>query len=150
MAFVIDATLQIEASAELVWQVITDFPRYGEWNPFIPECRTTLQPGDPIDLQVILFPPRRQPQREWMLTHTPGREFSYRMKPAPLGALRSRRSHTVTPLGPGRSRYESHFELAGWAQPALKALLGRNLQRGFAGMTEGIRQRAELLQRQRA
>lgn len=149
MAFVIDATLQIEASAELVWQVITDFQRYGEWNPFIPECRTTLQPGAPIDLQVILFPPRRQPQREWMLTHTPGREFSYRMKPAPLGALRSRRSHTVTPLGPGRCRYESHFELAGWAQQALTALLGRNLQRGFAGMTEGLRQRAELLQRQR-
>ncbi len=89
MAFVIDATLDIEAPAELVWSVITDFPRYGEWNPFLPACETTLKPGDPIDLQVNLFASGPRPQREWMLTHTPGKEFSYSMKPAPLGALRS-------------------------------------------------------------
>lgn len=147
MAFVIDATLDIDAPAELVWSVITDFPRYAEWNPFLRDCRTTLKPGDPIDLQVQLLGPTPRPQREWMLTHTPGREFSYSMKPAPLGALRSRRSHTVTALGPNRSRYESHFELAGWMQPLVRGLLGSKLQQGFAGMTAGIKSRAEALRR---
>lgn len=145
MAFVIDATLDIEAPAELVWQVITDFPRYGEWNPFLRACSTTLKPGDPIDLQVQLFASGPRPQREWMLTHTPGREFSYSMKPAPLGALHSRRSHTVTALGPGRSRYQSHFEIAGWLQPLVRGLLGSKLEQGFAGMTAGIKSRAEQL-----
>ena len=147
MAFVIDATLDIDASAELVWQVITDFARYPEWNPFIPECRSTLKPGDPIDLKVNLFAGGPRPQREWMLTHTPGREFSYRMKPVPGGTLRSRRSHQVTPLGPGRCRYESHFELVGWLQPLVSGLLGGKLKLGFAGMTEGIKTQAEKLQK---
>jgi hypothetical protein len=147
MAFVIDATLDIEAPAELVWSVITDFPRYSEWNPFLRECRTTLKPGDPIDLQVQLFASGPRPQREWMLTHTPGKEFSYNMKPAPLGALHSRRSHTVTALGPGRSRYQSHFEIAGWLQPLVRGLLGGKLEQGFAGMTAGIKNRAEALHR---
>ena len=147
MTFVINAKLDIEAPAELVWSVITDFPRYGEWNPFLPGCSSTLKPGDPIDLQVRLFASGPRPQREWILSHTPGREFSYRMKPAPLGALRSRRSHHVTALAPGRCRYESHIELAGWLQPLVRALLGGKLEQGFAGMTTGIKSRAESLRK---
>ena len=148
MAFLIDATLEIEAPAELVWEVITDFPRYGEWNPFIVACETTLKPGDPIDLRVALTS-RPQKQREWILSHTPGEQFTYSMKPAPLGLLRSRRQHKVSALGPARCRYESHFELAGTLRPLVTALLGSNLKRGFAGMTAGIKTRAEQLQRQR-
>ncbi len=143
MAFVIDATLEIEAPAELVWQVITDFPRYGEWNHFLSACQSTLKPGEPIDLMVRLSEGAPRRQREWVVSHTPGREFSYSMKPAPLGALHSRRFHQVTPLSPTRSRYQSHFELAGWLQPLVRALLGSRLERGFAGMTAGIKARAE-------
>ncbi|MDR3416004.1 MAG: SRPBCC domain-containing protein [Nevskia sp.] len=145
MAFVIDAELDIAAPAELVWQVITDFPRYAEWNPFVTGCESSLKPGDPIDLQVRVFSDKPQAQREWIRTHTPGREFSYSMKPVPLGTLHSARSHTVIPLGPGRCRYRSHFELAGWLQPLVRGLLGASLRRGFAGMTEGIKTRAERL-----
>ncbi|MEU7138172.1 SRPBCC domain-containing protein [Nocardia sp. NPDC046473] len=144
MAFVIDATVDIDAPADLVWQVITDFPRYGEWNSFVSECSSSLVPGEPIDMLVRLGPrPRRQ--REFIRSHTPGRELSYSMKPVPLGTLHSLRSHTLTPLDGDRTRYESHFELAGWLHPVVVALLGKHLQRGFAGMTAGIKERAESL-----
>ncbi|WP_433683524.1 SRPBCC family protein [Nocardia sp. CA-119907] len=145
MSFVIDATVEIDAPAELVWQVITDLPRYGEWNPFCIEARSTLVPGEPIDMLVALSGSGPRRQREWMVSHTPGTEFSYSMKPVPLGTLHSLRSHKVTPLGPDRTRYESHFELSGWLHPLVIALLGKNLRRGFAGMTEGIQRRAESL-----
>lgn len=144
MGFVIDSAVYIDAPAELVWQVITDLPRYGEWNPFVPECTSTLEPGAPIDMLVCLGPrPRRQ--REWIRSHTPGRELSYSMKPVPLGALNSLRSHTVTAVSPERTRYESHFELNGWFHPVVAGLLGKHLRSGFEGMTEGIQRRAESL-----
>ncbi|WP_040780882.1 SRPBCC domain-containing protein [Nocardia pneumoniae] len=145
MAFVIDLAVDIDAPAELVWQVITDLPRYGEWNPFVSECRSSLVPGEPIDMLVHLSGASPRKQREWIRSHTPGREFSYAMKPVPLGALHSLRSHTVTPLADDRTRYESHFELGGWLHPVVVALLGKNLRRGFEGMTEGIREQAESL-----
>ncbi|WP_433759722.1 SRPBCC family protein [Nocardia sp. CA-135398] len=145
MPFVIDATVEIDAPAELVWQVITDLRRYGEWNPFCIECRSTLVPGEPIDMLVALSGGKPRRQREWMVSHTPGTELSYSMKPVPLGALHSLRAHRVTPLGPDRTRYESHFELGGWLHPVVVAVLGKNLQRGFAGMTEGIQKQAESL-----
>ncbi|WP_330249540.1 SRPBCC domain-containing protein [Nocardia sp. NBC_00565] len=145
MSLVIDATVEIDAPAELVWQVITDFPRYGEWNPFCVEASSTLVPGEPIDMLVKTSGSSTRRQREWIRSHTPGTEFSYSMKPTPVGALHSLRSHKVTALTPDRTRYESHFELAGWLQPVVAALLGKNLKNGFAGMTEGIQKQAESL-----
>ncbi|MFG1795647.1 SRPBCC family protein [Nocardia sp. NPDC049149] len=142
MAFVIDLTVDIDAPTDVVWQVITDLPRYGEWNPFVSECRSTLVPGEPIDMVVHLGPkPRRQ--REWMVSNIEGRELSYAMKAVPLGTLHSLRSHTLTPLDGERTRYASHFELAGWLHPVVVALLGKAMQKGFAGMTEGVQRQAE-------
>ncbi|MFE7798145.1 SRPBCC family protein [Nocardia sp. NPDC057440] len=145
MAFVIDASVDIDAPVDLVWGVITDLARYGEWNPFVPECRSTLVPGEPIDMLVQVSGAKPRRQREWIRSHTPGRELSYSMKPVPLGTLHSLRSHIVTALDGDRTRYESHFELAGWFQPVVSAVLGKNLERGFTGMTEGIRKQAESL-----
>ncbi|MEU6184724.1 SRPBCC domain-containing protein [Nocardia sp. NPDC047038] len=145
MAFVIDLAADIDAPADLVWQVITDFPRYGEWNPFVTECRSSLVPGEPIDMLVQVSGSKPRKQREWIRSHTQGRELSYAMKPVPLGALHSLRSHTVTPLPDNRTRYESHFELGGWLHPVVVASLGKNLRRGFEGMTDGIQKQTEAL-----
>ncbi|MET7767730.1 SRPBCC domain-containing protein [Nocardia sp. NPDC005366] len=145
MGFVIDAAVYIDATADLVWQVITDLPRYGEWNPFVTRCESSLEPGEPIDMTVAVFGSTPRRQREWIRSHTPGRELSYSMKPVPLGALHSLRSHTVTPVGDGRTRYESHFELDGWLHPVVAAVLGKNLRAGFEGMTAGIQLRSESL-----
>ena len=48
MLFVIEETLEIDAPAELVWEVITDVKRYPEWNPFQVEMQTSFKPGDPM------------------------------------------------------------------------------------------------------
>ncbi|WP_036501295.1 SRPBCC domain-containing protein [Nocardia aobensis] len=145
MAFVIDDTVEIDAPAEVVWKVLTDLGSYGEWNPFVAECRSTLEPGDPIEMQVRLGSPKPRKQVEYVRTHTPGTEFSYSMKPVPLGILHSLRSHTVTPLDNGRTRYRSHFELGGLLRPVVTLALGKALHSGFGGMTAAVKERAESL-----
>jgi hypothetical protein len=146
MPFVIDKILDIEAPADVVWEVISDFSRYGEWNPFVVSCRTSLVPGEPIDMQVKVFEAFAQSQREWIFDNRPGVGFSYGLKGS---ALASRRSHEIQPVSADRSRYVSHFELTGWLAPIVKALMSRNLERGFAGMSNGIKRQAEKLYRER-
>ncbi|MCA2206632.1 SRPBCC domain-containing protein [Nocardia rosealba] len=141
MTLVIDETVEIDAPAAKVWQVLTDFAHYGEWNTFCYEAASTLVPGEPIDMMVNLGGNKRA-QREWIRTHTPGVEFSYTMKPVPLGALHSLRSHTVVPLGEDRCRYESRFTLAGWLSPVVTLALGKHLSAGFNAMTAGVAARA--------
>lgn len=147
MPLIIDQTVEIQAPPELVWQVLTDLPRYGEWNPFCLVCESTLQPGDPIRMQVNLTG-KPQAVEEVMAVFIPGRRFAYRMKPMPAGALSSLRSHDLEPSGPAQTRYHSHFELRGWLRPLVLALYGRTLEAGFAAMTDAVRTRAETLWRQ--
>ncbi|HEY9546996.1 MAG TPA: SRPBCC domain-containing protein [Solimonas sp.] len=142
--FVIEKTVEIKAPAAVVWEVIRDLSKYPEWNPFCIECRSTLQPGDPIDMKVKLMA-KPQPQREWVKEYVEGRRFAYAMKPAPLGALSSFRSHDVEAIDGTRTRYRSYFQLQGWIKPLVLGLLRSRLEAGFAAMTAGIERRAEEL-----
>ena len=119
MKFTIDKTVDIDAPASIVWEVITDLAAYPQWNPFCVECESTLKPGDPIDMRVKLAG-RPQKQREWMKEHIPGKRLAYAMKPVPAGALSSGRSHEVKSIGHDRTRYQSHFELRGWMMPLVR------------------------------
>jgi uncharacterized protein YndB with AHSA1/START domain len=145
--FVIEKVVEINAPVARVWEVITDLKRYPEWNPFMRECSTSFKPGDLIDMKVQLFA-KPQPQQEIVLEYVEGKRFAYRMKPAPGGALSSFRSHEVMALADGRTRYRSYFYLKGWLMPVVRGLLGARLEKGFAGMTQGIQQRAEQLHAQ--
>ena len=142
--FVIEKTIEIDAPAEVVWEVLTDLPRYGEWNPFQVAIESTLKPGEAIDMQVALMA-KPQRQIEWMNEYVEGKRFAYNMKPMPGGALASLRSHDVTPLPGNRTRYRSYFHLKGWFKPVVLALFRKNLERGFAGMTAGLQKQAEQL-----
>lgn len=143
MAFVLDHVVDIAAPPETVWGVLTDFGSYDQWNPLAVRCKTSLVPGEPIDMWVDLGPGPLLRQREWVRSHTPGQEFSYRMRPVPAGALRSLRSQALTPLEGGRTRYTAHFEIRGWLQPLVQLLLGRQLRRGFDGVAAGLKAQAE-------
>lgn len=144
MAIQIDHDLEINAPAAVVWDVITDTARYSEWNPFVLECDADLRPGQPINMRVRLGK-GIQKANEIIEQVEEGRGFSYHMKPPPLGALRSRRSHDIEPLDENRCRYRSHFELDGWLSPLVIFLMRDKLQAGFDGMSHGIKARAETL-----
>lgn len=142
--FTIDRQLEIDAPVAVVWNVLTDFARYGEWNPFVPEARCELRPGGALEMQVKLGS-KPQFQREWVNAVTPGTSFSYSMKAVPLGTLRSLRVQTLAALGGNRTRYTSHFEIAGWLQPVVTGIFGKGMREGFEGMALGLKARAEAL-----
>lgn len=134
---------EIAAPPERVWQVITDFSAYGEWNPFVTACDTELRAGAPISMTVVLGKNIRD-QVEFVSQVIPGELFEYRMKPVgPL--LHSYRQHEVMCLGDGNTRYRSTFELNGWISGLVGLSLGSALRDGFQGMTDSLVSRAESL-----
>src|SRR5689334_22236108 len=134
MAFVIDQTVDVAAPHAVVWRVVTDLARYGEWNPFVVACRSTLAVGDPIEMSVRLVPWITQPQRETIVEHESGKRLCYGLDGGVTGAIVSRRCHELAADGDGRTRYRSHFELSGWMAPVVRALLGGRLVHGFQAM----------------
>jgi uncharacterized protein YndB with AHSA1/START domain len=148
VAFVLRETLEIEAPVARVWEVIADLARYPEWNPFVVAVRSSLEVGAPIVMRVRVLPFFAQPQRETILECVPERRLSYGVEGIPWNALRSVRYHELSPEGPERTRYCSHFELDGWLAPLTRALLGRHLERGFGAATRALVERAERLHRE--
>lgn len=142
--FEINHEIDINAPAESVWAVITDFSSYSQWNPFVVEAKSSLKPGEPIDMKVKLLGPVQR-QVEIILEVDQGKGFAYCMKPFPFGALASRRSHKIIDLGDGRSHYSSHFELKGWMMPLVRSMMSGALERGFNDMSFAIKHRAEAL-----
>ncbi|MGO3326532.1 SRPBCC domain-containing protein [Gordonia sp. (in: high G+C Gram-positive bacteria)] len=148
MSFVTDDSIEVDVPADVVWRVLTDFDAYREWNPFQLECSTAFTPGAPIDMKVDLGPGGPMRQREFIdEVDEANRWFTYRMKPAPFGLVRSLRRQRVVELDAGRSRYESHFEINGALSVVVKALLGKSMVGKFAAATQALGARAEAVSR---
>ena len=144
-AYVLDHAREIAAHADVVWSVLTDFDAYGEWNPMAVRVECDLRPGGAIAMRVVLRPGKPMKQVEFVNWVTEGVGFSYSMKPAPGGLLRSLRDQRIEDLGGGRSRYTSDFRIDGPLSPVVSVLLGANLRRGFDGAVAGLVARAEQL-----
>jgi len=50
MSSQIATTVEIDATPERVWKVLTDFGAYPEWNPFITRIAGPLQAGGQLDV----------------------------------------------------------------------------------------------------
>ncbi|MCU4165065.1 SRPBCC family protein [Carboxylicivirga caseinilyticus] len=59
MAKYIKTSLQINASKELIWKILTDFDRYPEWNPFIKSLSGKVETGNQITVKLnnMVFKP---------------------------------------------------------------------------------------------
>lgn len=142
-------SLDIDAPASLVWEVITDLPRYGAWNPFVVSAVSSLSVGDPIAMHVRVLPFVAQPQRETILEHMPEEGLCWGVPGRAGSPIRSRRCQEVRAAGTERTHYVSDFVLAGWLAPVVRVLLGRRLRAGFQTMTHAVKARAEQLHRER-
>jgi uncharacterized protein YndB with AHSA1/START domain len=53
---IIEDTVDIQAPAATVWQMVTDTDRYADWNPFMPRLSGRLTPGERLTLTVRRAP----------------------------------------------------------------------------------------------
>lgn len=133
----IEYKVHLDTAAENVWDVIYTMENYPKWNPFVEYCESSLCVGEPINMKVRLLPYFLLPQKETIKAHTPNETLSYGID-LPFSMLTSHREHKVLKVGENKSVYVSSFSLTGWFAPIVDALLGRQLHKGFAGMTAAL------------
>lgn len=134
--------IEIAAPAGRVWEILTDFARFPEWNPFIRKAEGRVQVGE--RLTVLLQPAGGRPTtfRPRVLRADPGRELAW------LGHL----------VVPGIFDGEHHFEIesrdggvrfvqrevftGALAGPILNRI-GDTTHQGFEAMNRALKARAE-------
>ncbi|MEV5612476.1 SRPBCC domain-containing protein [Streptomyces sp. NPDC052225] len=143
------ASVEIRATPDEVWRVLTDFAAYDEWNPFMTSARVTSSDGRLVEgarLHVVLhddeggspFTPRVQEA-------TPGKELRWLGKMGPGWIADGRHRFVVERVGPDRVRLTQSESFTGVAVPFAQGYLKSETLPQFRAMNKALAQRAESL-----
>jgi hypothetical protein len=136
------AEIDIAASVEEVWRILTNFDRYPEWNPFILEAEGRLVVGQ--RLRVVIRPPweRARTFRPTVRRVDPPHAFSWLGRLGVPGLFDGEHVHELQPLEAGGCRYVQSERFSG----ILVAFTGKILsatEQGFHAMCRALKARAE-------
>src|SRR5688572_5853333 len=122
----LQAAIEIDAPAVQVWQILTSFAAYAEWNPFIKEARGDVRPG--ASLQVRIQPPGSGALtfRPTVRRARPNRELSWLGRLLVPGLLDGEHSFELEPLDYGRTRFVQRETFTGLLVPLLRPWLEGN------------------------
>jgi hypothetical protein len=124
----------IDASAERVWQALTDFPSYPEWNPLIHRVGGTLAPGSHLTVTLGGSDGNERTTHPTVVHLRPGREIRWRDRPGVPGLMDTESSFKIEPLGPEQVRFVHWQATSG----LLAMLLGMGSNARLRGRLEAM------------
>jgi hypothetical protein len=136
--------IQIDAPLAAVWDVLTDFPRYSEWNPFIQSVGGELREG--TRLAITLTPPDGSTWniKPRVLRVRPEAELRWRGRLFIPKLFDGEHFFLLEQLGEKRVRFVHGEDFSGILVQLLRSTLTQTA-RGFVGMNQALRRRAEAL-----
>ena len=135
--------IEIDAPAKRVWELLTDFASYPQWNPFIRHISGRLAPGE--RLRARLEPPggRAMTFKPKVLTAEPNRELRWLGHLLVPGLFDGEHSFTIQPLEDDRVRFVQREVFRGLLVPLFARSLESKTRRGFEEMNRALKGRAE-------
>ena len=139
----IDTRIEIEAAPARVWEVLTDFERYPDWNPSIRRISGEKRAGGRLDFEGAMGGGRSMRFKPRVLVYEPGRELRWLGRLFLPGLFDGEHAFEIEPLGEGRSRFRQSERFRGALVPLLWPLMGANTLRGFEEMNQALKARSE-------
>ena len=139
----IHTEIEINASAEKVWQVLTDFPAYPEWNPFVRRLEGEVIVGAHLQVYVQPAGGKGVSFRPTVLVAEPNRELRWLGRLWLPGLFDGEHSFVIEPLEEHRVRFVHRERFNGLLVPLLSKMLDGETRRGFEEMNRALKMRAE-------
>lgn len=140
---ILHSEVEIDAPAEQVWQLLTDFASFPQWNPFIRQINGEAQEGAWLEVYVAAAGGGGIKTRPTILRIKPNHElcwFEYKLIP---GLFDGEYRFIIEPLGSNRVRFVQRGIFSGLFGPFLAHRLGRKIWGGFEAMNQALKIRAE-------
>jgi len=135
--------IEIDASPEAAWAVLTDTPAYGEWNPFITRLTGELRVG--AKLSALVLPPGdRRPAtfKQTVLAVEPPRELRWLARVLVPGLFDGDHSFKIEPIAERRIRFTQAERISGVVVPLVGGRIDKTLL-GMQQMNEALKRRVE-------
>ena len=135
--------IEIQASAERVWGLLTDFASFPQWNPFIRWAKGEARLGARLEIRI-------QPSGAGGITFKPTvikletmRELRWLGRLVMPGLFDGEHIFNIEPLGQQHVRFTQREIFRGLFVPLLARDLDTNTLRGFKEMNGALKARAE-------
>jgi len=135
--------IEIQASAERVWQLLTDFPSFPQWNPFIRKASGSIQVGERLEVNIQPSGASGMTFRPTVLKAEPNRELRWLGHLLISGLFDGEHSFTIEPLRESRVRFTQREVFTGLLVPLFARGLDTDTRRGFEEMNQALKTRAE-------
>jgi hypothetical protein len=134
----LNTTIEIDASADTIWTVLTDFSRYGEWNPFIRSIRGKAEQGERLEVFI-----NGMKFRPVILAVKPEHELRWKGKLILPGIFDGEHQFQIEQIGERRSRLIHREVFSGLLVPLLWNNLDTQTRQGFEEMNHALKSRVE-------
>lgn len=140
----ISLTIDVLAAPQAVWAVITEFPRYAEWNPFIKEIRGQPERGACLQATVQAPGGRIMRFRAKVTEVEPEKRLRWLGRCSVLpGLLSGDHVFVLEDLGEGQTRLTQCKTFRGLLLPLLWRSVKRDTRRGLMLMNAVLKRRLE-------
>jgi hypothetical protein len=135
--------IEIEASAERVWQLLTDFAHFPQWNPFIRRASGNVKLGERLDVYMQPSGANGMTFRPTVLKAEPNRELRWIGHLLIPGLFDGEHIFNIESLGTNRVLFVQREIFTGLLVPLFAKQLDTDTQRGFEEMNRALKIRAE-------
>lgn len=138
----IEHRIGVQAPPEVIWDQIYDLRKWEHWNPLYPKAEGEVRIGGRLELTLAV--PGQDPRQiqPVVLDWIPNEQLHWKLSMMG-GLLTSVRFIEIEQLGEANCIVNNGELFAGLLAPTLMKRLGRSIYRGFAGMDEALKARAE-------
>ena len=140
---IIETEIEIRASAERVWELLTEFASYPRWNPFVRSLEGELIVGK--NPSVFIQPPgsRGMRFRPTLLAVSPTRELRWKGKLLLPGLFDGEHYFKLENAPNGGVLFRQGERFTGILVPLFRKSLDRATEQGFIAMNEAVKREAE-------
>lgn len=143
MRRVLQSAVDIDSTPERVWELLTDFDAFPEWNPFITRASGRVAVGERITVHMLLYGKRGMTLRPRIIKLEPNHELHWLAHTGPPGIFDVERIFKIEPID-GRVRFYQSETCTGMLTDLLFAAgLGSRILNGYERLNAAIKARAE-------
>ena len=135
--------IEIQASGARVWQILTDFEHFPEWNPFIRWAKGRAIAGTRLEVRIQPSGTNGTTFKPVVLRAEPNQELRWLGRLILPGIFDGEHIFSIQPLDEQHVRFTQREIYTGWLVPLLAHGLDTDTRRGFEEMNQALKLRAE-------
>ena len=139
----IQTEIEIAATPDRVWSILTNFSTYPDWNPFIRFIHGAPEQGAPLEVRIQPGGAKGMTFRPTILTAIRAEQLRWLGRFLVPGLFDGEHCFAIQPIANGMVRFRQSELFSGILVPMFRASLDKDTKRGFEEMNQALKVRAE-------